>query len=205
MAKIIWEEIEAGAKKLGIEPCLMQAVVDVESNGDGFLLDGRPKILFEGHIFWQQLDRFNRNPMNHFTNRLYLERYGDVSDILHKKWTRVHYLGGAKEYTRFNRAVKIHSEAAYCSASWGLFQIMGFNYALCGYSTVHKFVEAMHDGYTGQIEAFGGFLLGNNLLKPLMNHDWAKFARGYNGSAYAVNKYDIKLEQTYNRCLIAHG
>lgn len=205
MAKITFDEIEKGARWLNLEPCLLQAVVEVESNGDGFLPDGRPKILFEGHIFWKQLEMHNRHPLKHLTDRTYLERYGRVDDILYKTWTKAHYLGGAKEYDRLERAKKIHSESAMCSASWGLFQIMGFNFAVCGYSTVYKMVDAMKDGYSGQLEAFGGFMTGNNLIKPLKAQDWAKFARGYNGAGYAQNKYDVKLKQAYEKCKKTHG
>lgn len=46
-----WQEIVAAAAQINIEPCALQAVCNVESSGSGFLSSGRPKILFEGHIF----------------------------------------------------------------------------------------------------------------------------------------------------------
>lgn len=39
------------AAKYNLELAAVKAVNEVESNGKGFLLDGRPRILFEGHIF----------------------------------------------------------------------------------------------------------------------------------------------------------
>src|SRR5512145_2868604 len=40
------------ADELGIELAAVKAVNEVESSGRGFLTSGKPKILFEGHIFW---------------------------------------------------------------------------------------------------------------------------------------------------------
>ena len=44
-------DITAAAAALQCEPGAVRAVCDVESAGGGFLADGRPKILFEAHIF----------------------------------------------------------------------------------------------------------------------------------------------------------
>jgi peptidoglycan hydrolase-like protein with peptidoglycan-binding domain len=45
-------DILAVANDLGVEVAAIKAVYVIESRGKGFLPDGRPKILFEGHIFW---------------------------------------------------------------------------------------------------------------------------------------------------------
>jgi hypothetical protein len=57
----------------------------------------------------------------------------------------------------------------------------------------------MFKGADGHLNAFIGFVQGNRLDKALRNKDWATFARGYNGSSYAVNRYDEKMEAAYNR------
>jgi hypothetical protein len=87
--------------------------------------------------------------------------------------------------------------AALKSASWGRFQIMGFNHVLAGHPTVDLFVDAMHRSESAHLDAFGAFLRSTGLADSLKNKDWAKFAKGYNGPAYADNKYDIKLEHAY--------
>ena len=61
--KIGWKEIVAAAKRLQIEPCALQAVCTVESSGQGFLPSGKPKILFEGHIFWRELAKRRYQPV----------------------------------------------------------------------------------------------------------------------------------------------
>ncbi|MBL4709148.1 MAG: DUF3380 domain-containing protein [Flavobacteriales bacterium] len=97
-----------------------------------FLSDKRPKILFEGHVFWRQLKALGIDPNEYVMGN---------EDILYLKWTREHYKGRAKEYNRLNRAKEIHDKAALASASWGTFQIMGFNYGACGFSNVKSYVK----------------------------------------------------------------
>ena len=146
---IPWEDIAKTAEKLGLEPCALQAVCQVEANGDGFLADGRPKILFEGHVFWKELRKRRYNPAGLLSRADVRAAHGDISDILYPKWNKKHYKGGAAEYKRLDRARAINSPAALCSASWGAFQIMGFNYDLCGYESVEAMVEDMSAGYAG--------------------------------------------------------
>ena len=55
--------------------------------------------------------------------------YSQLNLIDTSKWTKSHYKGDMGEYERLKKALAIHEKAAACSASWGLFQIMGFNYA----------------------------------------------------------------------------
>lgn len=53
-------------------------------------------------------------------------------NILYPSWRREHYYGGIREYERLEKAREIHKEAADASTSWGMFQVMGFNYVMCG-------------------------------------------------------------------------
>jgi peptidoglycan hydrolase-like protein with peptidoglycan-binding domain len=43
------------SKKNGVELASIKAVNKVESSGKGLFVDGIPKILFKGHIFWRRL------------------------------------------------------------------------------------------------------------------------------------------------------
>ncbi|MCJ2186508.1 N-acetylmuramidase domain-containing protein [Novosphingobium beihaiensis] len=171
--------IEAAAKSLGCQVAAVRAVIDVESRG-GFLPDGRPKILFERHYF----------------SRLTKHKY-DASHpaISNPKWGG--YKGGAAEYVRLGEAIKLDRDAALRSASWGLFQIMGDNCGICGFSNVEDFVKAMVSGEAAQLDAFVAFVRANHLDDELVRLDWAGFARGYNGPAYKKNKYDTKLAAAF--------
>ena len=41
-------------------------------------------------------------------------------------------------------AAHLNRIAALKSASWGKFQLMGFNYKLCGFNSLQAFVNAMY-------------------------------------------------------------
>lgn len=197
-----WDDIVAAAASLGVNPYAMSAVWDVESNGNGFLPSGRPKILFEGHVFWRELDKLKKD--NPDLDPAILQ--AGHPRILYPKWSDSHgkYLGGEREYERLEEAKDIHEDAALASASWGAFQIMGFNYALCGYARVRDFADAQCLSAAAQLEAFSRFIKANGLMRHLQSLDWAKFAHGYNGPSYADNKYDDKLKSAYENCLLNH-
>lgn len=186
------------ANQFGLELAAVKAVNEIESSGKGFLLDGRPKILFEGHIFWRRLEFYGLNPQSYLEPRL--------QNVLYKTWTRSHYEGGIKEYFRLEKAAgmsdlpQIH-DAAYEAASWGSFQIMGFHWKSLGYSSVDHFVSTLYEHEREHLKAFGKFLEVNNLLRFLKSRDWTRFALGYNGSGQAANKYDERLENAYKRYL----
>lgn len=177
-------DYEAAAKDLGCEVAIIKAIADVESRGAGFLSNGKPKILLEGHWFHK------------FTNGIYDKMYPTIS---YPKWTRKHYKGGVAEYDRYDIAYKLDEEAAMKSTSWGKFQIMGFNYRSAGYDDVRCFVEDMMLSEYFHLKAFCNFLKNEGILQYAISKNWKEFARRYNGPGYATNKYDIKLENSYNK------
>lgn len=174
---------------LGVETAAVRAVLEVETgNKGGFLAPGKPTILFEGHVFWRRLSERGLNPTNYQKGN---------EDILYPKWTKAYYKGGMGEYERLERARVIHREAADSSASWGLAQIMGFNYGVCGCTNVDEFVRLMSESEGRQLELFVRFIQGNKWDRYLKELDWKEFARHYNGPAYEQNQYDKKLATTY--------
>lgn len=189
--KLTDTDIEEIALKFGFDFPAVKAVVEVETLGGGFLSDGRPKILFEGHVFWWHLKEVPLKPQNFLpANR----------DILYEKWTKQFYKGGEGEYERLNRAMELHRESALKSTSWGIGQIMGFNYKRCGYDTVFAFVEDMYLDEDHQFIAMMRFISHSLVMSyALKNHHWRDFARLYNGPAYEVNRYHIKLEEAFNK------
>jgi hypothetical protein len=195
------EDIEDSCKANNIETAAMQAVIKVESGGAGFLANGQPKILFEGHLFWKHLANRKANGKIPEGPEYYV---ADYPDIVYKNWTKQYYLGGEKEYLRLEKAILIDRDSAYLSTSWGKFQILGENFEVCGFKgkSVLDFVEAQKRSELEQLKAFISFISntkfkGKALLEYLQVKDWSSFARAYNGPAYAQNQYDVKLEQAY--------
>jgi hypothetical protein len=91
------------------------------------------------------------------------------------------------------------------SASWGLFQIMGFNYTLCGFNTLQEFVTAMYNSEKDHLLAFCNYVKEMCLDDELREKRWADFARRYNGPQYKKNKYDVKLEAAYQKHKVNNG
>ena len=172
------------SKILKCEEATIRAVVEVESNGGGFLASHRPKILFEAHQF------------SKLTDHQYDTRYPNISSL---KWNKSLYYGGEEEYNRLFIAMSLNSDAALKAASWGLFQIMGFNCLLCGYSSVANMVTAMYISEGYQLRAFILFLKSTKLDQYLINKDFSRFAAGYNGPGYKNNNYDDRLWAAYDR------
>lgn len=187
-------DIASFAERHGLTVPLVRTVYAVESGGSGFIGD-QPKILFEGHVFWRQLQALNMNPRSFSSGN---------QDILFERYTPGSYLGGAAEYQRLDRARKISDTAALNAASWGLFQILGLHARPLGYDSVQTFVERMNDCEAQQLDAFGKFIQINGfrrrpLIDHLRNRDWAAFAEGYNGPSFRSNRYDEKLAQAHAR------
>jgi hypothetical protein len=180
----------AGAQELGVTVAHIATVAEVESRGAGYLTDGRPKILYEAHIF----------------SRLTGHRF-DAShlQVSSKAWNRSLYRGGAGEYDRLAEAMSLDENAALQSASWGCFQIMGMNHQACGFPTVQDFVRAhVVGGEPAHLAALCSFLKSTGLVKPLAARDWATFARGYNGPAQ-VPTYGGRLAAAFAKHSAAQG
>jgi len=167
---------------LGVAAPQVWAVLTVETHGFGFLADRRPQILFERHVF----------------HRLTQGRYdGAHADISYAKPGG--YVGDAGEYLRLEAAIGLDRNAALQSASWGIGQLMGFNYELAGFPGVDDMVAAMVKDEDAQLLAMGNLIKGNKLDRALQRRNWASFARGYNGPDFKKNEYDTRLAAAHAR------
>jgi len=168
------QDYERAAKHLSCPVRRVKAVKTVESRGQGFQTDGQPIILFERHWFHKLTDgRFDNEP--------------DLSNPKAGGYTN-------NEHVRLARASALDRNAALQSASWGLFQIMGFNHKACGFELLQDFINAMYKDEAAHLDAFVEFILFNRpLFNAIRQGDAKGFARAYNGPNYAQNKYDSKL------------
>ena len=190
-----FSDIKKAAEQIGVEPCTVKAIVEVESGGSGFSPDSRIMIQYEGHVMWRELKKRGIDPHKH------LEEHHDCpAGVLYPKFDKSYVLRQSAEYRQLEHALAIHEEAALLSTSWGLFQIMGFNHRACGFATVQDFVDAQKESEANQLYTFCAFMRSEGLLLFLKGLDWAGFARRYNGPGYAQNQYDVKLRKAYERC-----
>ncbi len=167
------------AHTIGVGEDEIHALLDVESRGVGFNKNG-VILLFEEHVFHRQLPKSMR-------------REAVRKGLAYPKWRRNY----KNNYQRFLQAYEFHPEAALMACSWGMPQIMGFNYRIVGYETVQQMVKAFAESEAIQLEAMVEFIKSSNLDDELRDHDWAGFARGYNGKGYKRNRYDERLKARY--------
>lgn len=178
--------IARSAAVVGCDVPAMRAVLAVETLGDGFDEKGRPRILLERHKFYHLADPLRRDEWH----RLY-------PDICNPKAGG--YGPSSSQYLRLYRALQLDADAAVKACSWGIGQIMGFNYALTGEASLLGFVLAMHHDEDVQLLLMANFIRAVGAGDELARHDWAGFARIYNGPAYRRNAYDTKLAAAYDR------
>lgn len=182
-------DLVRAAETLDVPLACVRAVNEVESRGSGYLLDGRPVILFERHVFYRRLKAIgiDPDPIALKNPNIVYPTYGG-------------YASGAAEYTRLASAELIDATTAYESASWGAFQVMGENWKRLGYSSIVDYVSCMENSEADQLDAFVRYVAADSsLVAALKGRKWAAFAKGYNGADYARNLYDVKLSRAYDK------
>lgn len=177
-------DIAEAAQMIGVDTATIRAVLEVEAAGSGFDRQGRPKMLFEPHVFWRFLPATQRSG-------------AQANGLAYPKWKPGAY--PSDSYPRLFSAMQINEDAALRSASFSAAQIMGFNHAAAGYKTPQDMVADFCDSEAAGLFAMIRFIENQNLTKHLRSRDWASFARGYNGSEYAKNGYHTKLAAAYDK------
>jgi hypothetical protein len=177
--KITEEQMNDLADEFGIDLPSLRAVIDVESNGKAYYKGSyAPVVLYEGHWFHRLTKgKFDKsNPELSFKKADY-------------KWYKLN------QPDRVEAAFKLNEEAALMSASWGCMQVMGFNYAICGYANIFDFVRDMFISEYYQIRASLTFMKSKNILRHMLNNKFSLFAYSYNGANYERNDYHNKLKK----------
>ena len=124
-----------------LSPAAVKAVIKVESRGRGFNRDEKEIILFEGHIFWKELNNIGIDPYSILRGN---------EDILYKKPNYKYY--NRPQYPRLEKAKDIDEVVALKSASYGMFQVMGFNYKLAGFTDVENMVNTLSKNEKNQYD-----------------------------------------------------
>lgn len=179
------KDYQNAADLLGVPVAAVKAVATVESNGNGFLADGRPKILFERHVFKKRMEAKGISTSKIPTGICSATTGG--------------YLGGEDEHERLDMAAKYNRDIALESASWGAFQIMGYHWKALGYPTLQAFINDQYKA-AGQLDTFIRFIKADpRLVKALKAKDWTSFASIYNGPNFAKNSYHTKMASAYKQ------
>jgi N-acetylmuramidase len=189
------DEVVKLALKHHIAPAALMAVVEVESAGRALEEDGKtPRLLFERHVFHRELSR--RRP-----DRL---RPAIAQGLAIPRWSRAtQYRDQGSSHGRLvvlSRARAIDEDCANRACSWGVGQTMGFLAEGQGFRNANEMVRHMiAGGVPAQVECMVREIKNRKLDVKLNRHDWAGFARAYNGPGYAQNQYDVKMAAAYGK------
>lgn len=200
--------VGAIARRETLDPCVLFAVLAVESGGVAFV-DNKMVIRFENHVFARQkdvsLDWVSRNLKysdhkpweNH---RVKLNGEWRASHI----WPRQNSIQAnqAREWQAYELAAQHNKTAAIRSISMGLPQMMGFNYRLLGYNTEEAMFTAFSTAAHPQVLGMFDFIIGvepySPMLGALLHNNFYTFAKHYNGTGKA-QEYGSLIKGKYEK------
>lgn len=170
------------ASRLGVEVAAIKAVVIIEAGAkmEGFWAPGVPVI------------NFDRAMYNRYRSKAQSTK-GNPSEKVPSGLSGY----ALQEWNQLVTARKSNVDGANMGTFWGMFQIGGFNYKLCGCESVAEMVRLMSYSELEQLELFATFLINTGMVKDLKSKNWASFAKRYNGPNYAKRGYHTKMANAY--------
>lgn len=177
------EDFQKVADDLGVETAAIKAVVRIEAGStlEGFWAPGVPVANFVQSLYHKYSGKAKGRKIKDAKVPAGLSGYG------------------LKEWTALTNARKVNADAADMGTYWGMFQIGGFNYKLCGCESVEEMVEKVCESELSQLEMFAVFIRNSGMLDSLRKKDWTSFARKYNGPSYAKRNYHTRMAKEYAR------
>jgi len=190
--KLSEEDFREVAEELGVEVAAIKAVVDIEAGKahEGFYQPGKPIINFD-------LSMYRKYAPRHGVSLSKAKKKAPL--IFARPNTRKYGSYQAAQYARLDAAREIDTASALESTFWGMFQIGGFNWKLCGCSSVEEFVELMSRSERDQLELFSRLITNCGMLEPLQKKQWLAFALKYNGPRAKSRGYHTRMASSYAR------
>lgn len=176
------EDFRMVAEELGVEVAAIKAVVLIEAGRQmkGFYAPGVPVVNFDRSMYAKFRNKApNKAGMKDAKVPAGLSGYA------------------LREWTQLVNARKVNRQGADMGTFWGMFQIGGFNYRICGCDSVEEFVDLMSASELEQLELFAAFIKNSGMLPALQNKDWKSFARKYNGSSALRRGYHTRMAKAY--------
>jgi hypothetical protein len=174
---IEWMERLAG--ELGCTTRQLAAVAAVESSGGGFDKLGRPKILFERHLFHRLTDgRWSPSTFSQQTGGGYAEN----------SWTKLADACGKDP------------EAAFGACSWGKFQVLGLHALKLGFASSYAMALSTVESEAAHYQLLAMYVRTFGLADELRAisaepDDCKAFAEGYNGPSYRRFNYHVRIAE----------
>lgn len=172
------------AEELGVEIAAIKAVVLIEAGTQmkGFWAPGIPVINFDRTMYQRMRSKAT-----------------DKSGAKGEKVPSGLKGYALQEWTQLINARKQNAQGANMGTFWGMFQIGGFNYKMCGCKSVDEFVRLCSYSELEQLELFAAFIRNSGMLQDLKAKNWSNFARKYNGANYARRGYHTKMANAYKK------
>lgn len=177
--------LERLATHLSVPVSTMVGVLAAESGGRPYGDDGRLKIRFEVHIFYEYWGKEHQRKF---------DKYFQFDDWKEHKFRnsvdkafKYFHDSQKREHKVLEFAKDLDNDAALMSISMGAPQIMGFNYAMLGYETVQEMYDAFLGSVHAQILGMFDYIIssGSEAIIALQNDDYLTFATYYNGAGNA--------------------
>lgn len=170
-------DIAIVASGLGCTVQQLKAVASVESSGSGFDGHGRPKMLYERHLFHRMTDG---------------------------KWTPAAYSmpsGGGYDmdsWAKLEAACGKDPDAAFSACSWGKFQVLGAHWSKLSYASPYALAHSCVESEAAHYELFARYIktfgLANDLKSISANPDDCRaFAAAFNGPSYRNFNYHVRI------------
>ncbi|MFY7913935.1 MAG: N-acetylmuramidase domain-containing protein, partial [Rubrivivax sp.] len=218
---------KAAAGRVPCNPNVLKAISEVETGGRSpfwRLNDGQghfvPAILYERHYFsrlTQGAHDGTRPDISWKSPYRQGKQLGSSDAKMHDGRVDADdvYSSFASSYLRLINAFRLAPEAALRSCSWGKFQIMGDNFALCELQSVKQLVDIVSTSEAAQLKLLAGFIRRKpaawidrrnkssgkhmRLRDAVRQLDWRMIAFNYNGPAYEKYSYHTKLQKAYEK------
>lgn len=186
------EDYAEVAAELDVEVAAIKAVVDIETGSKhiGFWKKGKALLNFDSSMYRQYAPKHGVNIAEARKSHPIIFSSPNVKKYGSKQ---------AAQYARLEAAMKINRESALESCFWGMFQIGGFNWRLCGCSSVEEFCTLMNRSERDQLELFAAFCRARNLVRFIRNKDWSSFSLRYNGPGYKKLNYHNRMAASYKK------
>lgn len=230
--KITEDDWKRAAANIGCEIPVLKSIPAVETSGlSGFYSDTGtppiPRLRFERTWFHNKTngkyDATNADlsmpphdtlgALKHSKNKSANDEYARLEAAPMYPGTDPH---GTGNFHRFINACLLDQSAAIECCSWGKFQVMGFNWRACGSPDIHTFLKAIFTSEKAQFDMYTGFVQNDEhgaLKQAVVNKDWVRIAKIYNGAKEAVPPkwwlkhhtanswvpYHVKLKEAYER------
>lgn len=170
-------ELQGIADQLGCTVKQIAAVASVESSGGGFDKQGRPKILFERHLF-------HRMTGGKWSPAAFSQSSG----------------GGYSEssWDKLASACGRDPDAAFSAVSWGKFQVLGLHWSKLGYASSFELALSTVQSEAAHYELLARYCRTFGLVDDIRRistspNDCIGFAQGYNGPAFRRFDYHTKI------------